>query len=230
MAEKYQPIVTQISYDGIFVKVWWSASADKGVTGYQINVMYDPNTVAYSATVKGRKTNFGSLPLDSGQLDSHITYFVQVTTIWKNGPGQNEDSQFVPLITRLPEIQTVYYDGSDLYFEWTPTPQAVQGYVLTVTAKDGGTPYAVNVNSPYASHGVIPASRLKQGGLDKTVQWQASVSALGNIGSDADQVMQVSGPIPCPISSQAAAVTSRGSALAPNGRRSAAAALRAIGS
>lgn len=187
------PLITAVDYNGTIVKVWWQASSDPSVVGYNITILYDPQTPVYTASVQGQGTAFGQIALDSYQLDSNIIYYVQVTTQWNSGPGQGEASQLTPLITALPEIQTVYYDGSNLNFRWLPSNQAVQGYILK--ALIGGTTYTQQVSSPSAQAGMIPAENL-QGSNIGTAACQVTVSAVGNVGSNDDAANSVTASAP----------------------------------
>ncbi|MGZ8158002.1 MAG: hypothetical protein ACXWT4_04250 [Methylobacter sp.] len=185
------PVITSVMYDGTQIKVSWTQSADSSVTGYVINVMYDAmyntGTVLFSATnTTPGSTSIApltqSIPLDCGQLDTNVEYFIQVSTLWGTSVGQNETSQLVPLITQLPELTRAYYDGTDLYFEWTPTPQAAQGYMLQAVQ---GDTYFAEIASPSACSGMIPAMFLPDGGLSSASPCTVFVSAVGNIASSA---------------------------------------------
>ncbi|MGV8894031.1 MAG: hypothetical protein ACOH2K_14020 [Burkholderiaceae bacterium] len=197
MANSNVPYITGIVYDSAQIAVTWSPSGDTKVTGYVVNVSYaaeagaDVQNIAFTAT---NSTPGGAssqpitqlIPMPYGQLDSNVEYFIQVIAWWGNAvppcPGQNETSQFVPLITQLPELLCSYYDGADLHFEWIPTLQATQGYTLNLQV--GTTTFYYPVTSPSAGYGIIPASQLPSGGLSKSLSCVASVYAIGNIGTN----------------------------------------------
>lgn len=191
--------ITGVVYDGSQISVTWAPSNNPQVTFYQVNVTYaaepgtDPNNIAYSA-INSTPAGASVLPITQpislryGPLDSNVEYFVQVicySGIISSPTPTGEMSQFAPLISRLPELLAVYYDGTDVHFEWTPTPQATEGYSLNLAV--GTNVYFDTVSSPTATHGVIPASLLPPEGLSvQSLPCVATVSALGSIGTSAE--------------------------------------------
>jgi len=181
------PQVTNVYYDGSFVKMNWTASDDTGVTGYRAKILYGAsNALFYSQDINGRLSAFASLPLDGGALDSNVDYMAQVVALHGGQEGQDEASQLVPLITRLPQLNRIYYDGTDFCFEWTPTSQAVQGYILNLGV-EGGQIYTSS--TAYTSSGITKGKILKSdlNGMDPYrvgARMTACVSAVGNNGAN----------------------------------------------
>ncbi|MBL8297659.1 MAG: fibronectin type III domain-containing protein [Rhodanobacteraceae bacterium] len=177
------PIITRASYDGTSVKVWWTPSADPDVLGYTIRVSaVEGGLVLESAQIVGRQSSFGSLPL-SGALNSAAGYTVEVVAVWSTGPGQI--STALALLTALPQLDQVWYDGSVVRFEWVPASGAAQGYLIKIYSLDSGATYYTTIASPYARSGTIPASALPAGGLGASEQWVAAVCAQGASGISA---------------------------------------------
>lgn len=179
MQASNDPVITRAIYDGTQVRVWWNPSTDSGVTGYVIQLTYvgeREGEIAYqSALIGGQAASFGALAL-AERLNTDVTYLVTVQAMWSSGAG--ETSVSLPLPTLLPVLRCAWYDGADMHFHWTPTPQAARGYQLIVYSVDSGLTYTFDIPDPSASEGVMPASAMGQG-LDPQQQWTATVAAVG---------------------------------------------------
>jgi hypothetical protein len=173
------PVITNVVYDGTQVKVTWKASGDSGVTGYVIQLRYigqADGAVAYASPVfPGQQTTFGTLALPA-PLNTDVAYLAIVQAMW--GTETGEASAPVVMPTALPVLQEAWYDGSQVYFSWTPSPQSAQGYQLVIYSLDSGLQYTATIADPAACRGIIPASAITQG-VDPAQQWVAAVAALG---------------------------------------------------
>lgn len=179
MGVNYDPVITEVIYNGSEITVSWNPSADAGVTGYVIQLTYigeKTGEIAYQSVLfEGQAKKFGKLALP-GCLNTDVTYLVTVQAMWGNELG--ETSEAVTLLTVLPVFQGAWYDGTDIHFEWLPSPQAAQGYQLIVYSTDSGLFYSYSVADPSAWKGVLPGSVMTQG-FDPGQQWVATVAAVG---------------------------------------------------
>lgn len=175
------PTIQSVYLNGASLKVTWAVVQDTAITQYVVTVFYGVNTVFTTAMFPPGTPPYqsGNVPLPGGVLDTNTSYFVQVSTMWGNSPGQNETSQLVPLITRLPVLQAGYFDGTNFYLEWEPSTQASQGYYFQIYAANAGA--SVSGSAPTASDwwGVIPGFTQGSG-----LQWMLQVAAAGTVGSD----------------------------------------------
>lgn len=169
--------ISNVTYDGSNVVVQWSPATAGSVTGYQIQVTSADYGVTFqSPVIQGNSATSGTLTVP-GALNTNIVFTLQVVSQTSGGPG--DASPAVPLLTALPEIGEIYYDGADLHFEWGIAQPPGQGYQLAVISTASGTSYRVDVPDPLAWSAVIPASALPQGGLDPTQTWIVQIAALG---------------------------------------------------
>ena len=121
------PVINSVLYDGTQVAVTWTPSADAGVTGYVIQLSYvgqAAGAVAYaSALIPGQQTGFGKLLL-SAALNTDVAYLVTVQAMWGTSTGELSASVVMP--TALPVLQSAWYDGSEVYFSWLPSPLSAE--------------------------------------------------------------------------------------------------------
>lgn len=174
------PTIQSVYLNGANLKVSWATVADPAITQYVVTVFFGVDSVFTTATFAPGNPPFqiGSLNLPGGLPDTNTSYFVQVSTMWGSSPGQNETSQLVPLITRLPVLRTGYYDGTNFYLEWEPSEQASQGYFLQIYGSSGSpsTGTAPTANNWW---GMIPSPALPAG-----QSWNVQVAAAGTVASD----------------------------------------------
>ena len=171
------PEITNAEYDGREIKVSWTVSSDTNVTGYRLLAASGNSGIQYrSDVIAGRPSTFGIITLAT-PLNTNIVYTIQVQTQTSGGAGPA--SPQIPLLTVLPAVKSIDYDGTQVAFEWTPVPEAADGYLLKIYSLDSGSTHYTRVADPFASRGAIPSSSLPQGGLDPQQQWVASVCAQG---------------------------------------------------
>lgn len=175
------PTIQSVYINGANLKVLWATVADPSITQYVVTVFFGVDTVFTTASFTPGNPPYqaGSLSLPGGLLDTNTPYFVQVSTMWGSSPGQNETSQLVPLITRLPVLQAGYYDGTNFYVEWAPSEQASQGYYLQIYGSSG-SPFTASAPNASDSWGAIPNPTLTAG-----QQWYVQVAATGTVATDA---------------------------------------------
>ncbi|PTS74831.1 hypothetical protein [Stenotrophomonas sp. HMWF023] len=174
------PTIQSVYLNGATLRVTWSGVSDASITAYVVTVYFGTQTpfITASFTPTGTPTQTGSLNLPGGALDTNTSYFVQVSTMWGNTPGQGQTSQFVPLITRVPVLQAAYFDGTDMLVEWEPSDQASQGYFLQVYGS-AGSPFTATVPDASTWWTKIPGVDLATG-----QQWNLQVAATGTVSSD----------------------------------------------
>ena len=175
------PTIQSTYTSGANLKVIWATVADSAITRYVVTVFFGTDTVFTTASFapSSAALQFGSLNLPGGPLDTNTPYFVQVSTMWGNSPGQNETSQLVPLVARPPILQAGYYDGTNFYVQWTPTEQATLGYYLQIYGS-GGNPFTTSTPNAGDSWAMIPGPTLSAG-----QQWYVQVAAAASVASDA---------------------------------------------
>jgi len=169
--------INSVTYDGSSIVVQWSPANDPSVTGYQIQVTSaDYGVILQSAVIPGSAAAYGSLVVH-GALNLNIVFTVQVVSQTAGGAGESSPS--VPLLTALPEIKAIVYDGSNLDFEWAIPDSPAGGFQLLVVSQDSGMSFSATVPDPLARSGRIPQGTLPTGGLDPEQSWTVQIAAQG---------------------------------------------------
>jgi hypothetical protein len=169
--------ITNVTYDGSSLSVFWTSATDASVTGYQIQVTSADYGVTYqSKVIPGGMADSGSFTLPD-ILNTNIVFTVQVVS--QTGGGAGDSSPAVPLITALPDVTKVFYDGTDLHFEWAIAQSPAAGFELQVSSHDVGQSFTALIGDPLARSGRIPGSDLPKGGLDPKDSWTVQIAARG---------------------------------------------------
>jgi hypothetical protein len=175
------PTIQSVYLNGADLTVYWAKVADAAVTQYVVTVFYGTDTVfsTKSFTAGAGDPQWGTLSLPGGVPGTSASYFVQVSTMWSGTPGQGETSQLVPLITRLPVLETGFYDGTDFHLEWEPSDQASQGYYFQIYSSNSGARYGGTASTASDWWGTLAGTTLTTG-----LAWMLQVSATGTVASD----------------------------------------------
>lgn len=200
------PTIQSVYLVGANLTVVWYTVPDPSITKYVVTVFYGTNTVFTSQAFDASgmpQPQSGSFDLPGGVPDTNTSYFVQISTMWGNSPGQNQTSTMVPLITRLPVLRAGYFDGTDFYLEWDPSTQASQGYSFQLYSTTGN-PFFGEAPGIGDTWGKIAGPALA--GL----QWNAQVAARGTVASnDGDRVYAANAATPLLVTQPSLTLTAR---------------------
>jgi hypothetical protein len=156
-----QPKINSVTYTGGTVTATWDAVSNVNVTGYVMR-MYSPTTSkSYSQQVAGRTTNTGTMTLN-GLLGADEGYVFTLCTI--ESTGISVGSTPASVITALPQLASVTYDGNILSAAWIAQPDnyaTLKGFQLTLRLASSSTPsQSQPINDPLARTGSLTAGTL----------------------------------------------------------------------
>lgn len=171
-----QPVLIGVGYNGATVLASWNPPTQTGITisSYVIHVNGDPGFPSFTSTVIVVPQSSGTINLAS-PLNPSGKYQLQVVAQTAN--GINSATTPVALITQLPVVTRVDFDGAQATIEWTPVPPVsplVSGYELKAYSDQGGQPSTVVYNNALLTKGTVPVTL-------GNLSWKVNVCALAGV-------------------------------------------------
>lgn len=165
-----QPVLTAANYGSTAVTLQWTPMPQSAqVTSYTASLFPTSGGVSQVVTVDATQSA-ATIPLAQPLTGG---YSVQITG--SNAYGVGAATAVAPINTTLPTINAATYTGSSIILSWNAPQQpavAIDGYLLSATASDGGAPFTAPASAAITSAAIpIPWP------LDPSRQYQVSVTA-----------------------------------------------------
>jgi hypothetical protein len=168
------PVISSVAYNGSSVVVEWAQFT--GAASFTIALHSPVTGTRIQQEVSPGTATGGTLPLP-GLLGTDCGYLLTLSATLTAG-GTVLSTQPVPLITSIPVLGSVSYDGAAVTISWTPVADSaatVVGYTASVSVDGTNTVYSKEVNNPFAASAVIDS--LPVGGLDPAQTYHAAITA-----------------------------------------------------
>ena len=158
-----QPVVSTLVYQAGSVTAEWSKVANAAVTGYLMQVRAPGGSRDFTQAISGRDTTSGRLAI-GGLLASDQPWQFG---LWTQAPGGiSAGSTPAAIITALPALTEIAYDGANLTAGWTAGPDAqaqLASFILTVRKPADAKPaFSQPIADPFARSGAVAAGGLSE--------------------------------------------------------------------
>lgn len=174
---------------GLGINASWTPVA--GVTGYCLNVSSPQDDTNLWINISGKDSSIGILPI-SAPLAENQDYELRLIAPASSGAGVA--SQLSRIITSLPVLTSVAYDGTGVAMTWEPVFNfLITGYTLMVLSLSSGMMYTADVTGYQGKRGSVPIPQ----SLDANQAWVARIIARGDnsiSGQGYSAPIQVSSP------------------------------------